>query len=525
MKLRPAPFVRDLDTPLLKLSVHDAFTLRHACEGVHVFGATGSGKSSGSGNALIEAYLRAGMGGVWMCVKPEEVDHAITLAKAQGRGDSVILFDESQGCNFIEWELARHGLAGVNNVIECLMRILEAADAASGTRRASSDEFWSLAIRQVLNHTVPLLYCAHGTVTVPAILDFVTSAATHSKQYTDDEWCRGSYAARTMYKAGAAPIVPIDREGQEVLLSYWFNQYTAIPEKTRGNIVISLTTKLERFKHGRMQRAFCGQTTVVPEMTFHGAVIILAMPVLTWNEDGLIAQSLFKYLWQRAVESRNGLATEHRERPVFLFADEGHYFLDPKDDLFLSTCRASRACVVFLSQTLPSYYARLGKENSDAVDGLIGKFGTQVFHLNACSRTNSYASQLIGRGLVERATRSRTEGTNFSFGMNQGGSSNRNWGSSSGSSSGAQHSSNTGRNHGEGYGSSWGQNVGNGSNESWTHGSSEQMDWLVEPNFFATGLKNGGRTHGALVSAVWFKAGGNFTAAGGRHYMLTSFKQ
>src|ERR1700759_2635658 len=57
-------FVRDLDTPLLQLSAVDTFTLRDACQGVHVFGGIGSGKTSGSGNALAAAYLRAGFCGV-----------------------------------------------------------------------------------------------------------------------------------------------------------------------------------------------------------------------------------------------------------------------------------------------------------------------------------------------------------------------------------------------------------------------------------------------------------------------------
>src|ERR1019366_5209564 len=68
------PFVTNLDTPLLSLSPKDRFTLRDACNGVHIFGGIGSGKTSGSGKALAAAYLRGGMGGLVLCAKPEEVD-------------------------------------------------------------------------------------------------------------------------------------------------------------------------------------------------------------------------------------------------------------------------------------------------------------------------------------------------------------------------------------------------------------------------------------------------------------------
>ena len=41
----------------------DAWRIKDACEGVVIFGATGSGKTSGSGQTLACAYLRAGFGG------------------------------------------------------------------------------------------------------------------------------------------------------------------------------------------------------------------------------------------------------------------------------------------------------------------------------------------------------------------------------------------------------------------------------------------------------------------------------
>src|SRR5580698_1197535 len=109
-------YVSDLDTPLLRLSGQDYFTLRDACQGVHVFGGIGSGKTSGSGKALAGAYLRAGMGGLVLCAKPEEVDLWLSYCKANGRADSVVLFDETHGFNFIAYELSRLGLAGLGSI-------------------------------------------------------------------------------------------------------------------------------------------------------------------------------------------------------------------------------------------------------------------------------------------------------------------------------------------------------------------------------------------------------------------------
>ena len=73
-------YVSNLDTPLLKLSATDSFTLRDACQGVHVFGGIGSGKTTGSGQALAAAFLRAGMGGLVLAAKPDEVDRWVQYA-------------------------------------------------------------------------------------------------------------------------------------------------------------------------------------------------------------------------------------------------------------------------------------------------------------------------------------------------------------------------------------------------------------------------------------------------------------
>lgn len=521
-----ASFISDLDTPLLKISPEDHFTLRDACAGVHIFGGIGSGKTSGSGQALAGAYLRAGMGGLVLCAKPEEVHQWRAYAKAHGRTKSLVVFDEEHGFNFIAYELARQGMKGISNVTECLMRVLDAANHATGDGGKEDQAFWNNASRQILNYTIPVLYSAHGTVTVSDIIDFVMSAATHPGMYNDPDWISQSYAGQTLQRIVRSPVLPLDDYAKRSALEYWFKQFPNIPEKTRGNILITLSTRLDRFKQGRLRTSFCDRTTLTPEMTFHGIIIVMAMPTLTWNEDGTIGQQLFKFMWQRAVESRNGLADAQRVRPVFLWADEAQYFANVKDDEFLSTCRGSRACVVFLTQTLPSYYARLGKDKTDAADGLVGKFNTQVFHQNACHRTNTFASQLIGRGLQVRRTSNESVGTNHSRGMNSGSTSSYGTSSSSGTSSGSNGGSTTySSGSTSSSGTSAGRNVGRGRNESLSWGTSEVMDYRIEPRVFAEDLKAGGPRNHNQVTAVWFCTGAQFKATNGGNVLFPTFRQ
>ena len=122
-----------------------------------------------------------------------------------------------------------------------------------------------------------------------------------------------------------------------------------MPEKMRGSITTSVCAELNRFSDGILREQLCTTTDIVPEMAFSGAIIIMGFPILSYPEEGLVLQQTFKMMFQRAVESRNGLEPVFQERPLFLFADESQYFISESDDLFLSTCRSSKCSVVYLS--------------------------------------------------------------------------------------------------------------------------------------------------------------------------------
>lgn len=331
----------------------------------------------------------------------------------------------------------------------------------------------------------------------------------------------------TITKATTKPKVPLPDDMLENVLDYWQKQYPGIPEKTRGNIVITVSSVLDRFKHGRLRRAFCERTTIVPELTFQGAVIVMAMPTLTWNEDAIIAQSLMKYLWQRAVLSRNSLEEKQRERPVFLWCDEAQETVSSYDGEFQSICRGSKACTVYLTQSLPTYYSKMGGDNPrDAAHALVGKFNTHIFHANACPDTNEYASRIIGKVVKQRGNFSSGSSQNSNFGMNEGNSINSGNSRSSGSTSGgngqSSFTSSSGSNSGSG--NSWGVNQGRGSGSSVSHGYSEHLEALIESGDFARNLKTGGKANGNRVTGVWFQAGRLFKA-NGMNVLLETFTQ
>jgi NAD(P)-dependent dehydrogenase (short-subunit alcohol dehydrogenase family) len=520
-------YVADLDTKLLKLSSSDFFTLRDAFAGVHIFGGIGSGKTSGSGKAIAGALLRANAGGLVLCAKPDEVERWVDYARANGRANSVMLFGErGQSFNFIAYELARQGVDGLGSVVECLMRILDAARLTHPNAGHASQAFWDDAIRQLLRNTIPLLYAATGTVNVADIIRFVTTAPQSPEQRNDRDFLNSSFMVQTMIAATERPVVPLPRLDLEQIAAYWRNEYTRLEPKTRSNMAISLSTTLDRFVRGRLHRAFCTGTTLVPEMTFHGAIIIMDMSALTWNEDGIIGQQLFKFMWQRAVLARNGLEPNHRDRPVFLWADEAQYFVNAFDADYQSACRSAKAATIYLTQSLPTYYAKMGGENTKAkADMLLANFVTKVFHNNADPETNKWAAETIGRVLQRRDNYSEGQNTSRAFGVNAGENSGWNTGSSSGYASGQSGGTyNYGSSSGRSGGESWGRNRGLNTGDSTSSGYSETMDYEIEPGDFARRLRTGGPANRNNVTAVWFQAGRIFDDSR-RNYLGVRFEQ
>lgn len=513
-------FVKDLDTPLLRLSAHDVFTLRDGCNGVHAFGQIGGGKTSGA-KVLAGAYLRAGFGGLVTAVKPEEVDLWKRYNREHGRGQSLILFDENEGFNFLEYELSRQGMDGIGTVTECFMRILEAAKKTNPTATHRSGEaFWDDASRQTLRYSILPLYAAQGSLSVGDIIRFLATAPQSPQDVTDSAWQKRSFMYGVMDTAARSPKVPIPAQALRDNIAFWSEEFPAIPDKTRGNILITVSATLDRFKHGRLNRTCCGRTTVVPELSFHGAVIVLAAPTNTWNEDGVIFQQLFKYMWQRAVLGRNALSKEHRERPLFQWSDEAQDTVGSFDFEFQSMCRGSLCCTTYLTQSLPTYFAKIGGDNpKDAAHALVGKFATQIFFSNSCAETNDYAARTIGKVMKRHANYNAGMSQSVNYGMSSGESENRGRNSSYGSSSSrtlqshphnASSSFNAGNNSGTG--SNWGSNRGESKTDNESRGYSESMEYVIEPGDFARTLRTGGKPNNNLVTAVWFQSGRIFKA-------------
>jgi hypothetical protein len=518
----------DLDAPLAQLNAYDQLCARDLAAHVIVTGASGSGKTTGAGALLAGSCLKAGMGMLVCCLKPDEAELWVGRCQRYNRLGSLIRWDgRNHRFNFIAHCLARFGADAISSVIEYLMTILEVVKQAGASPGRASDQFWTDSMRAMLRHTVPLVYAATGTVRIADVLNFVQSAPLTPEQMKDGDWLRSSFFCRICL--GAAGKIE-DEIGQRCGV-YWRDSFASLDPKTRGNILITLTTALDRFNHGWLREAFTTDSTITPELCWHGAVIVMDMPPTTLGEDGLVAQLLFKHCWQQAMLARNAQPPEHQRRFCALFADECQAFVQRGDADFLATCRSSRVCVVYLTQSLPTLYAKIGGDNPQhAAHHLLGNFSTKIWHANSCPETNEWAAKIIGRRVHRRGSYNQGEGatSNYGLGMGEG----ENWGANSSFGSNSSHSSNGSSSSGSNSsaGSSRGgndsrnRNRGSGTSENTSWGYSEQMDHIIEPATFGSGLRTGGSAHGGRVTAIWYQAGRVFSTTGANHF-VAEFQQ
>ena len=226
--------------------------------------------------------------------------------------------------------------------------------------------------------------------------------------------------------------------------------------------------------------------------------------------------------------TRNSLDAIHRERPVVLWSDESQETVAPYDGEFVGLARESKCCTVYLTQSLPTYFAKIGGDNPrDAAMALAGKFKTHVFGANSCPETNEFASRMIGKVVTRRSNFSTANSETFNEGLSAGDSENSGSSSGYGSSAGSQgkgFTSNHNSGSNKGMGSNWGSNRGHGSSKSLTQGCTETMEYDIEPGEFARSLKTGGPENGNRVTSVWFQAGRRFKASG-KNYLVTEFEQ
>lgn len=417
----------------------DSFSIRNCFTGFQIFGGTGSGKTSGSGKFLAKRFLKAKFGGLVLTVKPDECAEWQEWAKETGRTDDLIIFKPSNPYrfDFLSYEQHREGegAGSTFNLVDLLITACSIAkpEISSGS---GGDKFWEDAANELIAKTVDLIALCGEDVTVSNILSIINSAPTSSEEKKTKSGqsipsCLFPIGedknGKQIYSSFAQAIKGLAKQSKNftkqqtrdavACQDYFLKDYASLGERTRSSIKIHVTTTLYQLLRGELGLLFCnGQASndeieITPELTYkEGKIIIIDMPVMEWKETGKLAQGLFKYMFQRAIERRS---FKNYPRPVFLWADEAQYFLNRSDQMFLTTARSAGCATVYLTQNIENYYSIMAES---VTRSMLGNLQTKIFHQNSDISTNEYASKIIGKTWDEVRNRNVSFGADSEMG-------------------------------------------------------------------------------------------------------------
>jgi type IV secretory pathway TraG/TraD family ATPase VirD4 len=397
MSLKPVSFTWPVDTPLLSLTDADLFTVGNSFEGTAVFGATGSGKSSGVGANLALAMLRSGFSFFVTTTKPTDVSEWQNLAKRAGREADLVIVgpDAPHRLNVLDYAFRAPGhlAANADNLTGLIMRLVSVRDRNRGQ---PSEPFWTDSARVAATSTIELLTSAGEVISFPNIIKVLGSLPDSPEQARDAAWQKESFANATIDKAVARKnLTAAQSNDLGVALEWALSGWPRIYERTRSGIRSTLDSLIFPWTRSPLATLFGSDTTFTPESCFErGSIVLLALDVKTYLESGQLSQILLKTIWQQALERRD---TAKFPRPVCLWMDEFQNFISDYDPLFQATARSSRAATVCMTQNFPSLVARFpGPTGRSEAQALLGNYVTKVFCSNDDSETNELASKMIG---------------------------------------------------------------------------------------------------------------------------------
>jgi hypothetical protein len=475
---------------LLNLNDRDFWTARDAFEGTQIFGATGSGKTSGSGQAIACALLESGFGGLVLTAKRDERELWQKYALKTGRQEDLIIFGATDSSsapytfNFLEYERTNNREPGVSltdNLVALFCAVAEVAQRGGGQGGGNQDGYWLLSLKLLLRNAIDLLTYAKQSLNFQNIHRVITTAAPTLEAVRSESWQEESFCWKCVAAIDVAENDPLS-EDVAMTENYWLREYPGLAPETRSIVTSYFSNMADPFLRGTLKRLFSptdvSGNQLKPELSHEGRIIVLDLPVKQYNEMGQFAQVLYKYIWQRATERRDVKATG--QRPVFLWADEAQFFVNSHDMMFQTTARASQTATVYLTQNISNYYAIMpGEKGRAETDSLLGNFQTKIFHANGDSVTNLWAADVIGKFWDTRHNRSTSISSRES-------------------------------------------DKGGGASSQFSSSQVEHLEHQVLPIEF-TQLKKGGTENDRQVQAVLFQGGRRWSTS--RNFIRTWFRQ
>lgn len=288
---------------LCQLGEENYWRGKDAVEGTQIFGATGSGKTSGSGRAFATALLRAGYGGLVLTAKADELETWKGYFKAAYGADAdkemhrrLVVLEPHCGFHFnplsYEYYLrpTNDGPGSTQRVVNLFMTALGSGDGTV----APKEPFWDDALRELLTHAIDLLAFADGRIDgsgefepppksvgiqLTDIAKLISEGPKDAGQAEQLASGIGSFFSQKLQAAhgnfnNLKVGHPFEKDLRETL-NYWLVRYPDMHHRTKSIVESSFAGKANDLIREPLRGLFCGASSkeASPEATFAGQVL------------------------------------------------------------------------------------------------------------------------------------------------------------------------------------------------------------------------------------------------------------
>ena len=379
---------RKRQTALSMLGLDDLMAL---CSHIFLIGGSGSGKTSAL-KIIMAEIINRGVGCVWGCVKSDEAENAISVINSTFMRNRLLHLVPGQFCfNFLSYELSRRG-GTADSAARLLKRLNDQLMRTSGKQ---SESFWENLFYQFLHFSIVVCHFAfREKVTIEHVFKLINSTPS-SKERAKSE----AFLATDCFQYIKLAEEHIENKHQqrlyELAATFLLDGQLELGSKARSAAVSQCNALLSPFLLSPMYETVCGESTFTPQMPLAGYCVVLDAPVLTYQQTGMLFQSLISMM---VIEE--ALRNSHPERITAIVRDEYQMLLsDPEfEAMALSVARSHGLAFIAATQNIPLLHSAMGGDAAaeQQMLALLANHNTQLVLANRCSVTNNHFSQAFG---------------------------------------------------------------------------------------------------------------------------------
>lgn len=356
----------------------EKLSFQEAVRGIQIFGATGSGKTSGSGAFIAQNLLSKGLGGLVLTSKKDDFELWKKYSESTSRADSLVSINWKSGHKINIFEYFRKMSETPENIH------LEIADMFKefifNSNLQENENFWSKARDQLLINLIKVLIHDNKEITLNN-LSLLLIDLYKMKSKSKEE----NYLSKV-----------IDKDPN--LSSYFKEKLLSLGDESFSSVVLTLEVQIGRFQNSKIEKMFMSETTFDPRIIISGAVVLIDTPMERYGDQGLLSNKLWKAVFEKTILKEKSNSSNY----TFKWEDEAHNFVSKRDAYFNSTSRDKNQINIYCTQGVNNYLLDSSRSSEKSVQSLLMNLGTKIFHQTSEKKTMDLAKSIFGVKDVEK---------------------------------------------------------------------------------------------------------------------------